>query len=87
MNRYVVELNDRVWAYLEARSDLFELRGCYCSLDHPQHVILVMTHVHTGFVRDMYAMGICCSIFYKHDDICSMFAVDVWLSLYDTAQP
>lgn len=87
MNRYVVELNDRVWAYLEAHSRQLDLRCCYCPLDRPQYVILVMMGVYTDFVRDMYAMGIHCSIYYKHDDIGSMFAVDVWLSLYDTAQP
>lgn len=87
MNRYIVELNDRVWAHLEAHSGLLGLDCCYCPLDRPQFVILVVSDLHTDFVRDMYAMGIHCSIFPKHDNIGSPFGVDVWLSLYDTAQP
>lgn len=87
MNRYIVELNDRVWAYLEAHSQYLSVVCCYSSLDRPQYVILVMTDVSTDFIRDMYAMGVHCTVFYKHDHIGSVFAVDVWLSLYDTAQP
>lgn len=87
MNRYIVELHDRVWAYLEAHPGFLGLRCCYCSLDRPQYIILVMSDVHTDFVREMHAMGIHCSIYPKHDEIGSLYAVDVWLALYDVALP
>ena len=87
MNRYIVELHDRVWAYLEAHSQYLSVNCCYCSLNRPQYVILVMSDVSTDFIRDMYAMDIFCMVFYKHDNIGSAFSVDVWLSLYNTAQP
>ena len=87
MNRYVVELNDRVWAYLEAHSQYLSLDCCYSPLARPQYVILVMPDVPADFVCDMYAMGVYCHVFYKHDNIGGVFDVDVWLSLSVTAQP